>query len=82
MRGTLVWAELNPQGARIKIHHIHQQRCAMPQYEYFCHSCQKVFSQTLTLQEYEEGEITCPDCGSKEVEQTLTAFFAVGSKKS
>ena len=41
----------------------------MPQYEYFCHSCQKAFSKTLTLQEYEEGEITCPDCGSKEVER-------------
>jgi putative FmdB family regulatory protein len=54
----------------------------MPQYEYFCHSCQKAFSKTLTLEEYEEGEVTCPHCGSKEVEQTLTAFFAVGSKKS
>ena len=54
----------------------------MPQSEYFCHSCQKTFSKNLTLQEYEEGEITSPYCGSKEVEQTLTAFFAVGSKKS
>ena len=43
----------------------------MPQYEYFCHSCQKAFSKILTLEEYEEGEISCPDCGSKEVEQTL-----------
>ena len=44
--------------------------------------CQKAFSKTLTLQEYEEGEVTCPDCGSKNVVQTLTTFFAVGSKKS
>jgi len=54
----------------------------VPQYEYFCHSCRKAFSKILTLEEYEEGEVTCPDCGGKEVEQTLTAFFAVGSKKS
>ena len=54
----------------------------MPKYEYFCHSCQKALSKILTLEEYEEGEVTCPDCGSKEVEQALTAFLAVGSKKS
>jgi len=53
----------------------------MPQYEYFCHSCQKPFSKTLTLQ-YEEGEIACPDCGSKEVEQAVTTFFASAPKKS
>jgi putative FmdB family regulatory protein len=54
----------------------------VPQYEYFCQSCQKVFSKVLTLHEYEESEIACPDCGSKDVEQAVTAFFAVGSKKS
>ena len=54
----------------------------MPQYEYFCHSCQKAFSKILTLDEYKKGKISCPKCGSKDVEQTLTAFFAVGSKKS
>jgi len=52
----------------------------MPQYEYFCHSCQKPFSKTLTLQ-YEEGEIACPDCGSKEVEQAVTTFFASAPNK-
>ena len=54
----------------------------MPQYEYFCHSCQKAFEKILTLHEYEEGEVTCPNCGSKDVEQAVTALFAVGSKKS
>ena len=54
----------------------------MPQYEYLCHCCRKAFSKILTVQEYEEGEVACPDCGSKDVEQTLTAFFAVGSRKS
>jgi putative FmdB family regulatory protein len=54
----------------------------MPQYEYFCNSCRKAFTRILTLLEYDERKITCPNCGSKDVEQTLTAFFAVGSKKS
>ena len=58
------------------------RRYAVPQYEYFCHSCQKAFSRILTLLEYDKGKITCPNCGSKDVEQAVTAFFAVGSKKS
>jgi|SRR5215813_4542512 len=32
--------------------------------------------------EYEEGELTCPRCGSKEVEQTWSAFYAITSNKS
>jgi hypothetical protein len=29
----------------------------MPQYDFLCHSCQKLFSQTLTLPDYENTEI-------------------------
>jgi len=53
----------------------------MPRYEYFCHSCKKIFSKTLTMTEYEEGEITCPNCGSDDVEQSWSAFYAITSKK-
>ncbi|HEX9119852.1 MAG TPA: zinc ribbon domain-containing protein, partial [Terriglobales bacterium] len=54
----------------------------MPTYEFFCHACSKPFSKTLTLAEYEEGEVVCPDCGSDDVEQRISKFYAVTSKKS
>ena len=54
----------------------------MPQYEFFCHGCNKLFSKTLALAEYEAGEIVCPHCGSQEVEQSWSAFYAITSKKS
>lgn len=54
----------------------------MPQYEFYYHSCKKVFSKVLSLAEYEKGEAICPRCGSKEVEQTWSAFYVMTSKKS
>lgn len=54
----------------------------MPHYEYTCEDCHKTFDKFLTLAEYEKGDIKCPYCGSKKVDQTASAFFAVTSKKS
>lgn len=54
----------------------------MPQYEFFCHACKKVFSKLMSLAEYEEGEVICPRCGSTEVEQSWSAFYVITSKKS
>lgn len=54
----------------------------MPQYTFFCRSCNKEFSKILTLSEYEKAQIACPKCGSKNVEQRWAAFYAVTSKKS
>jgi putative FmdB family regulatory protein len=54
----------------------------MPRYEFFCHNCKKLFSKILSLVDYEEGEILCPHCSSKEVEQCWSAFNAITSKKS
>lgn len=54
----------------------------MPEYEFFCHACSKPFSKILTLQEYEEGSVTCPSCGSEEVEQRLSSGYAITSRKS
>ncbi len=45
----------------------------MPHYEFFCHNCKKTFSRVLAL-DWAEGEITCPHCGSQEVEQVWSAF--------
>ena len=54
----------------------------MPHYEFLCHDCQKFFDKTLSLADYEEGEILCPHCGSKNVEQRWSAFSAITSNKS
>jgi putative FmdB family regulatory protein len=54
----------------------------MPRYEFFCHACKRSFSKVLSLVDYEEGEVSCPHCGSKEVEQRWSAFSVPTSKKS
>jgi putative FmdB family regulatory protein len=54
----------------------------MPLYEYTCKDCGKEFSLALTLKEYERGQVECPHCKGKNVEQKPAAFFAVTSKKS
>lgn len=54
----------------------------MLRYEFFCHACSKPFSKTLTLAEYEEGEVVCPECGSEEVEQRPTAFYPINHKET
>jgi putative FmdB family regulatory protein len=54
----------------------------MPVYDYVCKDCQKSFELILTLGEHDKGEVACPKCGSKNVEQDAAAFYAVTSKKS
>ena len=54
----------------------------MPQYEFFCKDCKKIFSKILTLAEYEKGNFKCPKCHGKKVDQRLSSFYAVTSKKS
>lgn len=54
----------------------------MPHYEFLCHNGKKFFDKVLALVDYEEGEIVCPHCGSKHVEQRWSAFSAITSRKS
>jgi len=54
----------------------------MPDYQYFCHACQKTFSKVMTLAEHEEGEVLCPHCGSDNVEQSWSVFYPITPKKS
>ena len=54
----------------------------MPSYDYYCKACKKTFNVIITLAEYEKGQLTCPKCKSKKVEQKPSGFFAVTSKKS
>jgi putative FmdB family regulatory protein len=54
----------------------------MPSYDYYCKGCKKAFNVIMTLAEYEKGQVACPKCKSKKVEQKPSTFFAVTSKKS
>lgn len=54
----------------------------MPVYDYHCRDCGKSFELVLSLKEHEKQKITCPECGSKKVDQEPAVFFAVTSKKS
>lgn len=54
----------------------------MPHYDFYCQACKKSFSKILTFSEYDRGKVACPGCGSRKVEQKMSAFYAVTSKKS
>ena len=54
----------------------------MPQYEFLCKDCKKPFSTFLTMAAYDKEKIVCSACGSRNVEQQLSPFYAVTSKKS
>ena len=54
----------------------------MPVYDYVCLDCNQPFEKVLTLNSHDHEPIECPHCGSKNVDQEVTAFFAVTSKKS
>ena len=54
----------------------------MPIYDYVCQDCHNSFELVITLGEHDKGDIRCPKCDSKNVEQDAVAFYAVTSKKS
>jgi putative FmdB family regulatory protein len=54
----------------------------MPRYEFLCHECKRLFLKILSLAEYKEGEVACPHCGSKDVEQLWSEFSAIPPRKS
>jgi len=54
----------------------------MPVYEYQCRQCNRKFTVTMSIAEYEKKKVKCPKCGSRKVEQQPAAFYAVTSKKS
>lgn len=54
----------------------------MPVYDFLCTKCGKEFTLVLSVQGYEQRNVACPHCKSKEVERTLTAVQVITSKKS
>jgi putative FmdB family regulatory protein len=58
------------------------RRNGMSQYAFHCADCNKEFTQQHHISEMEKANISCPNCGSKNVHQLVSAFSAVTSKKS
>lgn len=54
----------------------------MPMYDYKCQDCGKESLLVLTLKQREAGDITCPGCSSKKMQQLYTTFTAHTAKKS
>jgi putative FmdB family regulatory protein len=55
----------------------------MPVYDFLCQFCKRLFSKTLTIAGYDESKITCPNCGSHDVEQgRWVPFHSQPSRKS
>jgi putative FmdB family regulatory protein len=50
----------------------------MPIYEYRCNDCGKVFSKLQRMGATAEG-VTCPACGSKNVERMVSSFASATS---
>lgn len=54
----------------------------MPEYEFECRSCKKVFTLIMRLSERAAAKIRCPSCGSEDVETLMQPFAAKTAKKS
>jgi putative FmdB family regulatory protein len=54
----------------------------MPMYDYTCLDCGKESLIVVTLKEHAAGEVTCPACGSKKLQQLFSPFIAHTTKKS
>jgi len=54
----------------------------MSHYAFFCLDCQKEFTETMHMSEFDQHQTACPYCGGKRVTQMVGAFSAVTLKKS
>jgi len=54
----------------------------MPTYDYHCRACDRLCEVHLSLKEHDAQQVQCPHCHSTQVEQVVTHFETVTSKKS
>ena len=54
----------------------------MPTYDFECQKCDKSFTLTMSVSEYEKKGFRCPECKSNNVKQQITHFQTKTSKKS
>jgi len=50
----------------------------MPIFEFVCGDCGRTFEELMTYAAMEAGEAACPDCGSREVTRSMSAFATGG----
>jgi len=54
----------------------------MPTYEFFCEKCNRKFTLTMKLSEYNKKRFRCPKCKGTKVQQRVSSFQTITSKKS
>lgn len=54
----------------------------MPTYEFQCQECGREFSLIMSISEHGSKKPACPKCESKKVQQQVSVFQAVTSRKS
>jgi putative FmdB family regulatory protein len=54
----------------------------MPVYDFKCEKCNKSFSMSMSISEYEKKDFKCPECRSSKVKQQITPFQTKTSRKS
>lgn len=54
----------------------------MPTYEFRCRKCGKSFEVKMTIGDHGRKSVVCPKCTSKDVEQKISRFSPITSKKS
>jgi putative FmdB family regulatory protein len=54
----------------------------MPAYDFRCEKCNKSFTLTMSISEYEKKNFRCPKCKGVKVKQQITPFQTKTSKKS
>jgi len=80
LSGT-VFAQTTRQSAPARAY-THVEGGSMPTYDYYCRACDRTFEVHLSLQEHDAHQVQCPQCHSTQVQQAVTHFETVTSKKS
>lgn len=54
----------------------------MPEYEFECRNCKKIFALVMRISERLAAKVKCPGCGSEDVEALMQPFVSKTTKKS
>ena len=76
-----VWTDFAEPGTLQSLHYS-IRTIAMPNYEFRCSGCGEPFSVHESVKDHDQHKEQCPKCGSRKVEQRMSAFYAKTSKKS
>ncbi len=54
----------------------------MPTYDYRCQGCGEEFSLVMSISEHDRKRVSCPQCKGRKVEQLVSGFTTITSRKS